>query len=50
MRHILLILTMVALALPTTALGKGPSGATIDGPGDGSGITFTGAATPVCSI
>jgi hypothetical protein len=42
MKHILLILAITALALPATALGKGPSGASIDGPGDGGGITFTG--------
>jgi hypothetical protein len=42
MKHIFLILTMVALALPATALGKGPSGATIEGPGDGGGMTFMG--------
>lgn len=41
MRRAVLILVIAALALPTQALGKGPSGATIDGPG-GVEITFTG--------
>lgn len=41
MKRVLLILSIAALALPTTALGKGPSGASIDGPGGGN-ITFTG--------
>src|SRR5919109_4322037 len=41
MKRVFFILTIAALALPTTALGKGPSGASIDGPGSG-GITFNG--------
>jgi hypothetical protein len=41
MKRVFLILTIAALALPATALGKGPSEATINGPG-GGGITFTG--------
>lgn len=42
MKRAVLILAIAALVLPTQALGKGPSAATIDGPGDGGGITFTG--------
>jgi hypothetical protein len=44
MKRVFLILAITALALPTTALAKGPSGASISGPGDGGGggITFTG--------
>jgi hypothetical protein len=42
MKRAILILAIAALVLPTTALGKGPSGASINGPGDGGGITFTG--------
>jgi hypothetical protein len=41
LKRVSLILTIAALALPAAALGKGPSGASIDGPG-GGGITFTG--------
>jgi hypothetical protein len=42
MKPILLLLAALAFALPVTALGKGPSGAEMSGPGDGGGITFTG--------
>lgn len=42
MQRILLLFAVGALALPTTAMAKGPSGASIDGPGTGGGITFTG--------
>jgi hypothetical protein len=42
MKRAFLILAIAALALPTAALGKGPSGASIDGPSDGSGITLGG--------
>jgi hypothetical protein len=42
MKPILLLLAALALAFPATALGKGPSGAEMSGPGDGGGITFTG--------
>jgi hypothetical protein len=44
MKRVFLILAITALAMPTTALAKGPSGASISGPGDGGGggITFTG--------
>jgi hypothetical protein len=41
MKRAFLILAIAALALPAAALGKGPSGASIDGPG-GDGINFTG--------
>jgi hypothetical protein len=40
MKRLLLLLSAAALALPSTALGKGPTGASIDGPGSGGGITF----------
>jgi hypothetical protein len=48
MKRVFLILTIAAFALPTAALGKGPSEATISGPGaggggdGGGGITFRG--------
>jgi hypothetical protein len=42
MKRAFLILTIAALALPATALGKGPSAASIDGPGAGGGISFGG--------
>ena len=42
MRRILFTLAITALLLPATALAKGPSGASMSGPGDGGGITFTG--------
>jgi hypothetical protein len=42
MKSILLLLAALALALPAAALAKGPSGAEMNGPGDGGGITFTG--------
>jgi hypothetical protein len=42
MKSILLLLVALALALPATALAKGPSGAEMSGPGDGGGISFTG--------
>jgi hypothetical protein len=41
MKRAFLILAIAALALPASAFGKGPSAASIDGPG-GGGITFTG--------
>jgi hypothetical protein len=41
MKHALLALLIAASVLPASALGKGPSGASLDGPG-GSGITFGG--------
>lgn len=42
MKHALLALTIAALVLPTAALGKGPSEAMVNGPGDGGGISFGG--------
>jgi hypothetical protein len=48
MKRAFLTLAIAALALPTTALGKGPSEAVISGPGggDGGGPTFTGCCEP----
>lgn len=42
MKRVFVILAIAALSFPATALGKGPSAASIDGPGSGGGITFTG--------
>jgi hypothetical protein len=42
MKRILFLLAIAALVLPATAVGKGPSGASIDGPGSGGGINITG--------
>jgi hypothetical protein len=42
MRRLILLLALATLVAPATALGKGPSGATMEGPGGGSGITFSG--------
>lgn len=42
MKRILFLLAIAALALPATAVGKGPSAAEVSGPGDGGGISFTG--------
>jgi hypothetical protein len=42
MKRLILALTIAALVLPAAALGKGPSAATMDGPGGGGGITFSG--------
>src|SRR4029453_8256501 len=42
MKRLFLIVLITSFALPATALGKGPSAASIDGPGGGGGITFTG--------
>jgi hypothetical protein len=43
MKHVLVFLAAVCLVVPAAALGKGPSAATMDGPGGGGGITFGGA-------
>ena len=43
MKHVLVFLAAVCLVVPAAALGKGPSAATMDGPG-GGGITFGGDA------
>ena len=42
MRRLILLLTLALLAMPAQALGKGPSAATMEGPGGGGGITFSG--------
>src|SRR5918992_4627549 len=46
MRSMLVLLATVALVLPATASAKGPSGASIDGPGTGGGIDITGTLEP----
>ena len=42
MRRLILLLALAALAVPSSALGKGPAAATMDGPGGGGSITFSG--------
>lgn len=42
MKRLALTLAIATLALPTAALGKGPTAATLEGPGIGDGISFTG--------
>ena len=43
MKLLLTLTAIAALALPASALGKGPTAATMDGPGGGGGgITFSG--------
>jgi hypothetical protein len=42
MKRLILTLAIAALALPATGLAKGPSAATMDGPGSGGGISFSG--------
>src|SRR6266581_7845915 len=42
MKRVLFLLAVVALALPAAALGKGPSGASVNGPGTGGGLTIKG--------
>jgi hypothetical protein len=42
MKRMLFLLAIVALTVPTAAIAKGPSGASIDGPGSGGGINITG--------
>jgi hypothetical protein len=47
MMRLVLTLAVASLVLPTAALGKGPSAATIDGPGTGGGgLTITGCCSP----
>jgi hypothetical protein len=46
MKRILFLLTIAALALPATAIAKGPSEARIDGPGLSKAITITGTEEP----
>ena len=43
MKRLLFLLTIALLALPAAALAKGPSEATITGPGLGKAITIVGA-------
>jgi hypothetical protein len=47
MKRLLVLLAIATLAFPATALAKGPSSATIDGPGTGSGINVPGAGENV---
>jgi hypothetical protein len=42
MRRLFLLLALAVLAMPAQALGKGPSAATLEGPGGGGGISFSG--------
>jgi hypothetical protein len=42
MRRLILLLALAVLAMPSQALGKGPTAATMEGPGGGGGITFSG--------
>ena len=42
MRRVILLLALAALAVPSAALGKGPTAATMEGPGAGGGISFSG--------
>ena len=42
MTRLMLIFAIAALALPSAALAKGPSAATMEGPGGGGGISFSG--------
>ena len=42
MKRMLVLAAIVALALPVAALAKGPSSASISGPGSGGGVNITG--------
>jgi hypothetical protein len=42
MRRLIFLLALAVLAMPSQALGKGPSAATMEGPGGGGGMTFSG--------
>lgn len=47
MKRLFLTVAIVALVLPASALGKGPTSASIDGPGTGGGdVSFTGCCSP----
>ena len=46
MKPVLLLLAALALGMPAAALAKGPSAASIDGPGTGGGIDVTGSLAP----
>jgi hypothetical protein len=43
MKRMFVLLAIAALAVPATAAAKGPSGASIDGPGTGGGINLSGS-------
>jgi hypothetical protein len=47
MKHVLALLALAVLALPVTALAKGPARATIGGPGIGSDINVPGSGENV---
>jgi hypothetical protein len=42
MKRLILLLALAVLAVPSPALGKGPTAATMEGPGAGGGISFSG--------
>lgn len=42
MKRMLVLAAIVALALPVAALAKGPSSASVNGPGSGGGVNITG--------
>ncbi len=46
MKRVTLALAIAAIALPGAALAKGPSAASIDGPGTGGGLTIAGCCSP----
>jgi hypothetical protein len=46
MKPVLLLLAVLALGAPAAALAKGPSAASIDGPGTGGGIEVKGNLAP----
>jgi len=46
MKRTFLLIAILALAVPATAAAKGPSGASIDGPGTGGGINISGSMAP----
>ena len=46
MKRTLVLVAVAGLALPAAATAKGPSGASIDGPGTGGGIDITGTMQP----
>jgi hypothetical protein len=46
MKPVLLLLAALALGMPAAALAKGPSAASIDGPGTGGGIDIKGDLAP----
>jgi hypothetical protein len=46
MKPVLLLLAALALGMPAAALAKGPSAASIDGPGAGGGIEVKGDLAP----